>query len=122
MHSNQNAHIQNRNLDCLEGRKNRPARLADLEKVSQLLKNIVTSLEYYNILAKETEMKKNTLGKLLLENFETSKKRGSHKIWCDSRSTNEPSKNLLRKVGFRENVEIKDHWYKQDFIFWQRYL
>jgi hypothetical protein len=56
-------------------KKNRPARFADLEKVSQLLKNTLTSLEYNNILAKETEMKKNTLGKLLLENFETSKKR-----------------------------------------------
>jgi ribosomal protein S18 acetylase RimI-like enzyme len=65
----------------------------------------------------------NGIGKLLSEDtFETSKKRGAHKIWCDSRSTDESSKNLLRKVGFRENVEIKDHWYRQDFIFWQRYL
>ena len=154
----------------------RPASITDLEKVSKLFRSIVTSLEYYNSLAKETELNKNTtsrlserlandplsiliavdsdekiagfvfshfndytvyldwfgvertlrrngVGKALLENaFEASKKRGAHKIWCDSRSTNEPSKNLLRKVGFREIVEIKDHWYRQDFVFWERYL
>ncbi len=154
----------------------RPATSADLEEVSKLFRSVVTSLEYYNVLAKETELKKNTadrllerlvddpfsifiavnndekivgfsfshfndytvyldwfgvepslrrtgIGKSLLENtFEASKKRGAHKIWCDSRSTNEPSKNLLRKVGFREIVEIMDHWYRQDFIFWEKYL
>ena len=154
----------------------RPARITDLEEVSKLFRSIVTSLEYYNALAIETELKKNTtnrllerlandpfsiliavnndekvvgfsfshfndytvyldwfgvelslrrtgIGKSLLENtFEASKKRSAHKIWCDSRSTNEPSKNLLRKVGFREIVEIKDHWYRQDFVFWEKYL
>ncbi len=154
----------------------RPANFRDLEKVSKLFGSIVTSLEYYNTLAKETELNKNTpsrlserlkndplsiiiaensnekvvgftfshfndytvyldwygvdptlrrngIGKALLENtFEASKKRGAHKIWCDTRSTNEPSKSLLRKVGFRKIVEIKDHWYRQDFVFWERFL
>ncbi|MGD0645509.1 MAG: GNAT family N-acetyltransferase [Candidatus Bathyarchaeia archaeon] len=154
----------------------RPADSNDLQKLVKLFESIVTSLEYYNNLAKESELKKYTLDKLseklvydpfsvliavdneeevigfsfshfddytiwldwfgvdpqarhmgigqsLLEStFEASKKRGAHKIWCDSRSNNEPSKNLLRKVGFREIVEIKDHWYRQDFILWERFL
>ena len=154
----------------------RSANAEDLEQVSRLFELVVTSLDYYNLLAKEAEIKKNNasrlserlaadpfsilvavdddeniigfsfshfndytvyldwfgveptlrrngVGKSLLENtFEASRKRGAHKIWCDSRSTNEPSKNLLRKVGFREIVEVKDHWYRQDFVFWQRYL
>jgi ribosomal protein S18 acetylase RimI-like enzyme len=154
----------------------RSANAEDLEEVSRLFELVVTSLDYYNLLAKEAEIKKNNasrlserlaadpfsilvaldddeniigfsfshfndytvyldwfgveptlrrngVGKSLLENtFEASRKRGAHKIWCDSRSTNEPSKNLLRKVGFREIVEVKDHWYRQDFVFWQRYL
>jgi ribosomal protein S18 acetylase RimI-like enzyme len=154
----------------------KPASSKDLQKLVKLFRSIVTSLEYYNNLAKVTELKKYTseklseklvhdpfsvlvavdseeevigfsfshfddytiwldwfgvdlsvrhrgIGQSLLENtFEASKKRGAHKIWCDSRSTNEPSKNLLRKVGFREIVEIKDHWYRQDFILWERFL
>jgi len=54
--------------------------------------------------------------------FESAKKRGAHKVWCDTRSNNEPSKSLLRKAGFKEIVEIKNHWYKQDFILWERVL
>jgi len=54
--------------------------------------------------------------------FEASAKRGAHKVWCDTRSSNEPSKNLLRKMGFKEIVEIKNHWYNQDFILWERFL
>lgn len=154
----------------------RPANVKDLEQVSKLFEHVVTSLDYYNLLAKEAEIEKNTairlserlaadpfsvlvavddngkiigfsfshfndytvyidwfgveptlrrngVGKSLLENtFEASKKRRAHKIWCDSRSTNEPSKKLLIKTGFREIAEVKDHWYRQDFVFWQRYL
>jgi ribosomal protein S18 acetylase RimI-like enzyme len=154
----------------------RLANISDLEQVAKLFEYILGSLEYYNSLAKETELKKYTpsrlsekladdplsilvaidsdekvigfafshfddytvwldwfgvdpglrhygIGQSLLERtFDASKKRGAHKIWCDSRSTNEPSKLLLRKVGFKEIVEIKDHWYRQDFILWEKYL
>ena len=43
----------------------RPANIADLEKVSKLFGDVVTSLEYYSVLAKETELKKNTPSRLL---------------------------------------------------------
>ena len=53
---------------------------------------------------------------------ETAQTRGVHKVWCDCRTSNEPSKKLLRKAGFRELVEIKNHWYGQDFILWEQFV
>lgn len=59
---------------------------------------------------------------ILKSTFDSARKRGAHKVWCDSRASNEPSKNLLRKAGFRDIAEIKDHWYGQDFILWERFV
>jgi ribosomal protein S18 acetylase RimI-like enzyme len=71
----------------------------------------------------EPSSRKKGVGMAILKTvFETATKRGAHKVWCDTRSSNEPSKNLLKKAGFREIVEIKNHWYKQDFILWERFL
>jgi RimJ/RimL family protein N-acetyltransferase len=58
---------------------------------------------------------------ILKATLENAIKREAHKVWCDCRSSNEPSKNLLRKAGFREIAEIKNHWYKQDFILWEKF-
>jgi ribosomal protein S18 acetylase RimI-like enzyme len=57
---------------------------------------------------------------ILAKTFQTARSRGAHKVWCDTRSDNEPSKSLLRKVGFKELVTIKNHWYRQDFTLWER--
>jgi ribosomal protein S18 acetylase RimI-like enzyme len=51
---------------------------------------------------------------------QTAPERRAHKVWCDTRATNEPSKNLLQKMGFTRLVEIKNHWYGQDFILWEK--
>jgi ribosomal protein S18 acetylase RimI-like enzyme len=45
---------------------------------------------------------------------------GVHKIWCDSRAENLESKIALAKHGFRQICTIPDHWYRQDFILWQK--
>lgn len=50
------------------------------------------------------------------------KKEGVHKIWCDSRTNNKESISALKKLGFKKIVTIKNHWYKQDFILWQKLL
>lgn len=50
------------------------------------------------------------------------KKEGIHKIWCDSRTTNKESIAALGKLGFKKIVTIKNHWYRQDFILWQKLL
>ena len=57
---------------------------------------------------------------LYLENKLT--KQGIHKIWNDSRTTNKESKALLVKLGFKKIASIKKHWYKQDFILWQKVI
>jgi len=54
--------------------------------------------------------------------LETATERHAHKIWCDTRSSNEPSKSLMRKLGFKEIAEVKNHWYRQDFILWERFV
>lgn len=61
------------------------------------------------------------LSKLLLEKLEESTvARKCHKIWCDTRTENERSINVLTKYGFEKITEIKNHWYGQDFFLWQK--
>ena len=50
------------------------------------------------------------------------KKEGLHKIWCDSRTNNKESKIALKRMGFNRITTIKNHWYGQDFILWQKLL
>lgn len=45
---------------------------------------------------------------------------GIHKIWCDSRTENIESKSALSNHGFRPLCTIPDHWYRQDFILWEK--
>jgi len=47
---------------------------------------------------------------------------GGHKIWCDCRTTNEPSRRMLAQNGFLSLCEINNHWHKQDFILWESSL
>jgi len=151
------------------------ARLPDVLKISALFKKVVTTLPFYNEIAKQNEIKKytpkkilkmirkdkysvlvakngkkvvgfcfnrfddytiwidwfgvdeklrnNGIGTLIVERVITdARKRKAHKVWCDTRSNNEPSKNLLKKLGFREIIELKNHWYGQDFILWERFV
>jgi ribosomal-protein-alanine N-acetyltransferase len=59
---------------------------------------------------------------ILSKAFETARVRGAHKVWCDSRTNNEPAKSLFRKMGFREIATIERHWYELDFILWERFV
>jgi GNAT superfamily N-acetyltransferase len=45
---------------------------------------------------------------------------GMHKIWCDCRTENVESKLTLTQNGFRQICTIPDHWYRQDFILWEK--
>lgn len=45
---------------------------------------------------------------------------GYHKIWCDSRTTNEKSKSILTLHGYVQLCTLRDHWYRQDFILWEK--
>jgi ribosomal protein S18 acetylase RimI-like enzyme len=51
-----------------------------------------------------------------------TRRRGAHKVWCDSRANNAPAKSLFRKIGFRKIALIEKHWYGLDFILWERFV
>lgn len=57
---------------------------------------------------------------LLLEMEKTVRPRGAHKIWCDCRTDNEPSKALLTRLGYKQICNVNNHWYGQDFILWEK--
>ncbi len=48
--------------------------------------------------------------------------RGIHKVWCDSRTDNLPSRRALARAGFREICTVTDHWYGQDFVLLEKPL
>lgn len=57
---------------------------------------------------------------LLTEIDKTISTRGCHKIWCDCRTSNKASLHILTNHSFNQLVTIPNHWYKQDFILWEK--
>jgi ribosomal protein S18 acetylase RimI-like enzyme len=57
---------------------------------------------------------------LLQKLEEIARNRSSHKIWCDCRTENEASKTALSNYGYVEVCTIRNHWYGQDFILWEK--
>jgi ribosomal protein S18 acetylase RimI-like enzyme len=63
------------------------------------------------------------VGAQLLEKLEETVRNGrSHKIWCDCRTENEASKVALTKRGYIQLCTVRNHWYGQDFILWEKSL
>lgn len=63
------------------------------------------------------------IGREIIKYLEfTALKRGAHKVWCDCRTENIKSIILLSKCGYLPICTLKNHWYKQDFILWQKDL
>jgi RimJ/RimL family protein N-acetyltransferase len=63
------------------------------------------------------------LGTKIIEALEKATvQRNCHKIWCDSRTENKESISLLTKNGFRQIGVVENHWYRQDFILWEKLL
>jgi ribosomal protein S18 acetylase RimI-like enzyme len=48
--------------------------------------------------------------------------RGSHKVWCDSRTNNDPSIAILTKRHYQQICTVRNHWYGQDFILWEKVI
>jgi ribosomal protein S18 acetylase RimI-like enzyme len=46
--------------------------------------------------------------------------REATRIWCDTRTNNVGSNALLKKLGFEQLCELKNHWHGQDFYLWAR--
>jgi ribosomal protein S18 acetylase RimI-like enzyme len=75
-------------------------------------------LEWFGVSEKA---RKKGVGKQLVMFLEsTLKKRDAHKVWCDCRTGNIKSVNLLTASGYLPICTIKNHWYGHDFILWQK--
>jgi ribosomal protein S18 acetylase RimI-like enzyme len=63
------------------------------------------------------------IGAALIEKLEATVRNGrSHKIWCDCRTDNQASKTLLSKHGYQQLCVVRNHWYGQDFILWEKLI
>jgi ribosomal protein S18 acetylase RimI-like enzyme len=59
--------------------------------------------------------------RLLLEALEDSlPARGCHKIWCDCLTSNTAAIHVLSTAGYSQIVTLRNHWYGQDFILWEK--
>lgn len=75
-------------------------------------------LEWFGIL--EAYRGKGIANLLLDELEKTIIIRQCHKIWCDCRTSNKASIHILTNHGYKQLVTIPNHWYKQDFILWEK--
>jgi len=63
------------------------------------------------------------VGAAILRGLEdTTRARGIHKVWCDTRTDNVRSQRVLERAGFTRICEVANHWYGQDFVLWQKPL
>jgi RimJ/RimL family protein N-acetyltransferase len=77
-------------------------------------------LEWFGV---TTSYRGKSLSDLLLRKLEESaRERHCHKIWCDSRTENERSIYILNRNGYENIALLKNHWYSQDFLLWQKFL
>jgi ribosomal protein S18 acetylase RimI-like enzyme len=61
------------------------------------------------------------IGQALLQRLERrAKDAGSHKVWCDCRTDNYQSKRLLISQDYQPLCTVRNHWYGQDFILWEK--
>lgn len=63
------------------------------------------------------------IGSALLHNLDETVRSGrSHKIWCDCRTENDVSATVLQRHGFAPLCTVRNHWYGQDFILWEKFV
>ena len=61
------------------------------------------------------------IGSALLSALEAIVCQGrSHKIWCDCRTENIESKTALEHHHYTRLCTVRNHWYGQDFILWEK--
>jgi len=75
-------------------------------------------IDWYGV---DPKSRRKGVGSAILQQLiRTAPRRKAHKVWCDTRTTNEPAKATLRRNGFSEIAQLRNHWYGQDFILWER--
>lgn len=77
-------------------------------------------IEWYGV---APEHRRQGIARALMVNLaRTVRKRSIPKLWCDSRTSNRESNGMLRSMGFRRIVKIRNHWYGHDFYLWEKSL
>jgi ribosomal protein S18 acetylase RimI-like enzyme len=56
----------------------------------------------------------------LLRALEKKARKRTHKIWCDCRTENGPSIEILTAHQYQQLCTLRNHWYGQDFILWEK--
>ncbi len=75
-------------------------------------------LEWYGV---DAAWREHGIGRRLLDKLISSaRRRGCHKLWCDTHIANTGSAKLLCALGFQPLCTLHNHWYGQDFILWER--
>lgn len=82
------------------------------------LDDMLLWIEWFGVI--ETSRKQGIARKLVEYLESTATKRNAHKVWCDCRTENIKSINLLSSSGYQPICTLKNHWYHQDFILWQK--
>ena len=94
---------------------------ADGKAVGFCISRYDDSLIWLSWFGVHPEYRRNRLATAILDAFEESVRNGrSHKIWCDCRTENTPSKVILAARGYLPLCTIRNHWYGQDFILWEK--
>jgi len=65
---------------------------------------------------------KKIINKILDSLEESAIKRNCHKIWCDSRTENISSLKAFQRNWYEIITTLKNHWYWQDFLLWQKFI
>ncbi|MFI5379765.1 MAG: GNAT family N-acetyltransferase [Tepidisphaerales bacterium] len=80
----------------------------------------VLMLEWYGV---DPARRRHGLGQRLLQHLiNGARRRGCHKVWCDTNADNRASAKVLSRAGFEPVCTLENHWYGQDFILWQKLI
>lgn len=99
------------------------AAIVDSTPVGFCISEIDDGLIWLSWIGVHPRFRQQGIAELLLEALEqTAPQRRCHKVWCDCRTTNEPSRRLLARVGYRQFATVTNHWYKHDYFLWEKEL
>ncbi len=71
----------------------------------------------------EKSSRRNKIGINLIKFIEVeAKKLGAHKISLVTRTNNNNSISMLKKMNYKKIANLKRHWYKEDFYMWEKFI
>ncbi len=78
---------------------------------------------WINWIGVDVDSRRNGLAAALIHHLEALlKAKNIHKIWLDTRTTNKEAIRFFKKLGFKKEAELKNHWYTSDFYLWSKFV